>query len=106
MSDVRSKDLQRYFHGASDPSARSPQGNTSDAGSAASREPSPRPRSDLEPEEEAAEDSCGQDVLEKLKQQVANVTHARSRKVRSETGRDGSDLILVWKCGFFVVSEL
>ena len=53
----------------------------SDAGSGASQRPSPRPR---EPEEEANEDSCGQDVLEKLKQQVAKVTHGRSRKVSSE----------------------
>ena len=54
----------------------------SDAGSGASQEPSPRPRS--EPEDEANEDSCSQDVLEKLKQQVAKVTHGRSRKVSSE----------------------
>ena len=54
----------------------------SDAGSGTSQGPSPRPRS--EPEEEANEDSCSQDVLEKLKQQVAKVTHGRSRKVSSE----------------------
>ncbi|XP_043225272.1 AT-rich interactive domain-containing protein 3C-like [Amphibalanus amphitrite] len=55
-------------------------GNMSDGGSAGSREHSPAPRSDPEPEAETNDDSCSQDVLEKLKQQVANVAHVRSRK--------------------------
>ena len=55
-----------------------------------SREGSPRPRSDLEHEEDTTDASCSQDVLEKLKQQVASVTHGRGRKVSPWTwGRRG-----------------
>ena len=60
------------------------QGATSDAGSAPSRGPSPRPESEPDVEVGDARPPSGQtqSVLDKLKQQVEDVANGRLRQVR------------------------